>query len=886
MIEGSRLVERQNELRQLLESLNDPYCQGLIVSGSPGSGKYELVNEALAVTREHAPITHLLCSTALHSEPFGALAPLLSESESVVINEVSAIRACLKNFRVRLANHPEGTRVVIAVFSGQLMDESTAFVLGQIVQSGLAQVLVVSNMEPTVIAALQVLEAGVQLQSQKLRPLSVQETTQYSERILNARLTTTAARIIHHQTGGNVGLIRILVNALRDQNLLVRHGEYCHIAETRIHPTDGILADFEAIHRWQTASTQKLLERLSVGGTLPNTALSHLMDTGLPDAESSGFIQTDGAHTWCTSELYLALVKHSMPPAHKAILVDQIFQALNISNSINPMHKLVCTAYELGIRIDPSIVFEAAIDALRSNHFEHAMLLGKDMHDEFDDPRAVVVKFCASLGLGEAKTAGALLHSAIEKQQIKGDASSLRRIYDHLEWFSERYPHKQREGNIRDLEDFELPMAEVKESDFPENSLVKQPSFSAYWNGVDLEEVLFKSINRISNARSKYDLWQTIEETEAYSSTQPIELPNISYRLSKLVMDAEVLLTLGRTSMVEEKLDGFSLWSAEEIQYAHGTCEYLRARLILHKGFIRDAHEMLQSTVVSLSMHDPEKVFAAANTLHNTLTRAIGKWDGHAGNNPARAISTLNSSGKVTESSSAESTNKDHGLMEMVFSLLENPEKAEAQSGSFHHDLQNLSDCSPHACELLLILWSTTESKKLADTILKNLLRLIPQGLSQRTDMLRSMFNAVLQKNVAGLQSVADEFHDAGDTMLGIESLAQLMSAQQDLGLEREEGRTVRRIYDWLDDVGGVAWGLPARVLSAKGLTHREKEIVMLVRAGKSNKEISRKLTLSQRTVEGHLYRIFNKLGVRKRAELTISSSRGSEYLRGGVLLR
>lgn len=886
MIEESWLVERQNEFQQLQESLNDPYCQGLIVSGSPGSGKYELVNEVLAVTREHAPITHLLCSAALYSEPFGALAPLLSDNESVVINEVSAIRACLKNFRDRLANHPDGTRVVIAVFSGQLMDESTAFVLGQIVQSGLAQVLVVSNMDPKAIAALQVLEAGVQLKSQKLGALSVQDTTQYSERILNAQLTTTAARIIHHQTGGNVGLIRILVNALRDQNLLVEHGEYCHIADTRIHPTDGILADFEAIHRWQTAGTQKLLERLSVGGPLPNTLLSHLTETGLPDAESSGFIQTDGVHTWCTSELYLALVKQSMPPAHKAILVDQILQALKISNSIDPMHKLVCTAYELGIRVDPPIVFEAAVDALRSNSFECAMLLGKAMHDEFDDPRAEVVKFCASLGLGEAETAGDLLHAAIENQQIKSDASSLRRIYEHVEWFSERYPQQQRDGIIRDLGDFELPMAEVEESTLPENTLVKQPSISAYWNGVDLEEVLIKSINRISNARSKYDLWQTPEETEPYTSTKPIELPNISYRLSKLVMETEVLLTLGRTRTIEEKLDGFSLWSVEEIQYAHGTREYLRARLILHKGFIRDAHEMLQSAVASLLIHDPEKVFAAANSLHSTLTRAIGKWDGQASSNPARANSTLNSSGTVTERNSAESTNEEHVLMEMVFSLLENPEKAEAQSGSFHHALQNLSDCSPHACELLLILWSTTESKELADTIPTNLLRLIPQGLSRRTDMLCSMFNAVLQQNVAGLQSLADEFHDAGDTMLGIESLAQLMSAQQDLGLEREEGRTVRRIYDWLDDVGGVAWGLPARVLSAKGLTHREKEIVMLVRAGKSNKEISRKLTLSQRTVEGHLYRIFNKLGVRKRAELTVSSSRGSEYLRGGVLLQ
>ncbi len=41
-----------------------------------------------------------------------------------------------------------------------------------------------------------------------------------------------------------------------------------------------------------------------------------------------------------------------------------------------------------------------------------------------------------------------------------------------------------------------------------------------------------------------------------------------------------------------------------------------------------------------------------------------------------------------------------------------------------------------------------------------------------------------------------------------------------------------------------------------------------LARAGKNNAEIARALTVSQRTVEGHLYRVFAKLGISERAEL------------------
>lgn len=51
-------------------------------------------------------------------------------------------------------------------------------------------------------------------------------------------------------------------------------------------------------------------------------------------------------------------------------------------------------------------------------------------------------------------------------------------------------------------------------------------------------------------------------------------------------------------------------------------------------------------------------------------------------------------------------------------------------------------------------------------------------------------------------------------------------------------------------------------------LTAREREIAALAAAGLSNQEISDRLTVSARTVENHLYRVYAKLGVRGRAEL------------------
>ena len=72
-----------------------------------------------------------------------------------------------------------------------------------------------------------------------------------------------------------------------------------------------------------------------------------------------------------------------------------------------------------------------------------------------------------------------------------------------------------------------------------------------------------------------------------------------------------------------------------------------------------------------------------------------------------------------------------------------------------------------------------------------------------------------------------------------------------DAALERESGRRVRieRIR--------------------KNLTVREREIMRLVAEGLSNKQVARRLALSEGTVKIHLHNIYQKVGVANRTALT-----------------
>jgi DNA-binding NarL/FixJ family response regulator len=90
------------------------------------------------------------------------------------------------------------------------------------------------------------------------------------------------------------------------------------------------------------------------------------------------------------------------------------------------------------------------------------------------------------------------------------------------------------------------------------------------------------------------------------------------------------------------------------------------------------------------------------------------------------------------------------------------------------------------------------------------------------------------------------------------------------LGLAQEAARELRVL-------GAAA---PAAVPRRPGdsgttaLSRREQEVATLVTAGDSNPEIAQALYLSPKMIEGHMHRIFEKLGITSRAQLAATIAR------------
>jgi DNA-binding NarL/FixJ family response regulator len=75
----------------------------------------------------------------------------------------------------------------------------------------------------------------------------------------------------------------------------------------------------------------------------------------------------------------------------------------------------------------------------------------------------------------------------------------------------------------------------------------------------------------------------------------------------------------------------------------------------------------------------------------------------------------------------------------------------------------------------------------------------------------------------------------------------------------------------------------PANVASKPlhALTRREREVLRMVAAGCSNKEIARQCAISEQTIKHHLTRMFDKVGVSNRLELAMVAA---QVVHGGAV--
>jgi ATP/maltotriose-dependent transcriptional regulator MalT len=141
---------------------------------------------------------------------------------------------------------------------------------------------------------------------------------------------------------------------------------------------------------------------------------------------------------------------------------------------------------------------------------------------------------------------------------------------------------------------------------------------------------------------------------------------------------------------------------------------------------------------------------------------------------------------------------------------------------------------------------------------------------SRLTAAWASHTQALVADDGEALLAASEEFQAIGALRFSAEAAAHAASALARAGLQDSARRAAARCRTLIPNgQGGVPPPIPELEGRAIALTRRERQIAELAARGFSNAEIAERLVLSVRTVESHLFRAMQKLGVSDRKDIS-----------------
>lgn len=134
--------------------------------------------------------------------------------------------------------------------------------------------------------------------------------------------------------------------------------------------------------------------------------------------------------------------------------------------------------------------------------------------------------------------------------------------------------------------------------------------------------------------------------------------------------------------------------------------------------------------------------------------------------------------------------------------------------------------------------------------------------------ILLSHVDAAAQHDAEALEATVGSFETLGLTLYAAEAAAQAAVAYREIKALPAAARVSARSKTLLAQCEGARTPLVAGSPAHSALSRREYEVARLAAIGQPNAAIAKRLVLSVRTVESHLYQAFAKLGVETRADL------------------
>jgi DNA-binding CsgD family transcriptional regulator/peptidyl-tRNA hydrolase len=856
------LTGRSDEMRTIEAAISASDLCGIVVCGAAGVGKSRIVREALSTAASHRyECRWTIGTTAAQKLPLGAFA---SWTDTTVSDRLLLVRGVID----ALTAAAPDTSVILGIDDAHLLDELSTFVLHQIVQRGAAKVvLTIRDDEPIPTSVREVWKDG-QFDHLDLQPLSFNKTTELLSAALGGPIDPDAANRLWKLTRGNALYLRNIVEQeLADGRIAQQNGWWRWIGEPVI--PSSLVQLIESRFGTLPTAVGDVIDALAVGEPIELATLRRITaPDAIEEANTRGLITVDdvdaGVEVRVAHPLYGEMRRTHAPSTTLRRLRGLVANALAESDDSDDLRVVVRRAtlsLDSDLAPDGALLLKAAQGAVWLADLALADRLATAAIRAGAGPEAYFIGAHALSWLFSGQKADALLATVPADQLSDGDRARFAYLRASNMLWALGEPARAKEL-IDDASQAAPPQARTWIDAF----------LTVYWFALDQpdaakqasKDLVLDKLPAIVGAETAWALGVIAADaghtTEAVSvaksgyiaASRSFDAPQMRFNIADAHVSA--LLLAGRISEALEVAEDVRLQAADLPGAAHLLGAAVAGRAALGAGRLHSACALLDHAAVALSASGHEIGWGYRYNVPRATALAIRGSIAEAAATLAELVELQRPFRSLDyERSLARAwVAAEQGAVSEAIAIMLSAAKTAAANGQF-------------AAEVMCLQTAAQFGDRSGESRLRELESIVE---GPRAGLATVLAIALRHGDAAELDAVSEEFERMGDVVAAVDAAAHAAIAYRGANRRGSALRCSTRAGSLAQQYGIADTPALRKTIEPIPLTDREREVVMLIAAGFSSRAIAERLTLSVRTVDGHIYRAMAKTGTTSREEL------------------
>jgi DNA-binding NarL/FixJ family response regulator len=856
---NSPLVGRDRELADLTSARSDPRVAAAAVFGAAGVGKSRLAREVLARAEEAGALTEWTQATrSAAAVPLGGLAEIVPEA-SRSDDLLSLMRRCAE----RLVERAAGRQVVLGVDDAHLLDPASAALVLHLVRTGAAFVITtVRSGEPCpdAIVSLWKDESATRLE---LAELDDDDVHLLVEGLVGGPVEHGATQWVIEASGGNALYVREFVRGAIDSGAfqpiagLWTMVHRPHAGASLIDLVDARMAGLDQAER-------DAVEYLALAEPLELSEIGSLVsEATVLSAERKGLLVAAADGVRLAHPLYGEAVRASLPELRSRAERMRLVDVLEARRTFGPDEALRVARLRLdaGVALPGELTLEAARAANRAGDPELGAQLGELALAADGGLGAALVLAQSQRQAGWPEDAEATLAEA--EALAPGDPEAgnytrqrlgllfweLRRPADALALLDRMTAWAQDER----WQAFVLRARQTYEGVIDGQGLgAAEPLISG-----EVESAVPRRLGEVLRRIGLVFAGEADAASESAFQDLPRSAPYDEADLANLAALVFAALEAGyRWDDLEAEL-GRTMHEAVRLHLrdASGIAAHGIARLHVMRGRYRDAARWLAEAEFQLRRNDPYNTMLAVRATAVAVACFSADFDGAVAAHE-RLRSRMRRHPPVPAQRPIVA--RAAGWAEWVRNPTEAGQRLLADAESFAATMPGLA--AGLAYDALRA--GNADAVALLEELGRRChARLVSAYARHAT--------AHAARDGAALLGVAEEMAEIGAQRYALEVASEAATVFLNQGRHDSARRAAARARELhIPDQGAPLPLIDGLDATAVELTPRQTQLIEFARQGLSNAEIADRLVISVRTVETHLYRGMQKLGIRDRHDL------------------